>query len=545
VRLFATLMEQSVHLRMVRLQNNPGLTSVNIERVIEAANSHCNLKRLMFTDGARIPLSHQIVACFVRLRQEKPGIIIGSGRFGRIIEGLIASNSIENLIAKAEVQKRQANILRKFVDGDTSTATAGLQELQELVAGPEQARILALLPKLVQRYELIGGLEFLATLPENFDRYKGENPLTQFVASAQLDEGQSTRVRSLLAIAAYKHTVLLDLCSFVKEAFEALATSKAFLVPALVDAYLREYQLDGVFAELRAFMLTFPEDADDEFQRVCGHYVQIGFYEGKPCFERLEEKGSSSFLFCKNLVEGHFEWIISPDAVGADSGAVRLGDDIELADGLEWTYGFATGRSKFVGTLKPMTHQARLRDGLVSFLQKRVNDPDIQQMMSLGTDLTRLSMGPPKSFTRAIDKGSPEQLKDLNRCTFEFDAPIMMVLGFHLLRVKVAELGGSITRLSNLFLSSTDFVKNGGRFNIAYKQPPVLHLFVEINGWTFEVMLALVDVIKAKEMLHKFYDIVRADSVEEALMPVFATQNDFSTQAVAGSAMNVAGARRS
>merc|ERR1712087_820479 len=108
-----------------------------------------------------------------------------------------------------------------------------------------------------------------------------------------------------------------------------------------------------------------------------------------------------------------------------------------------------------------------------------------------------------------------------------------MVLGFHLLRVKVAELGGSITRLTNYFLSITDFVKNGGQFNFEYKQPPVLHLFVEINGWTFEIMLALVDVIKAKERLHKFYDIVRADSVEEALMPVFATQSDFTTRAVA------------
>merc|ERR1712190_162600 len=113
--------------------------------------------------------------------------------------------------------------------------------------------------------------------------------------------------------------------------------------------------------------------------------------------------------------------------------------------------------------------------------------------------LMRIDMGPRKNFARAMDKGDPEQLKDLNRCTFLFDSPAVLVLAFHLLDSKVKSLGGTISRISNLLVEDHAFAGNGGALSCDCRAPPVVHIMVRIDGWTFEIMLALVDVIKAKE----------------------------------------------
>merc|ERR1719491_1920132 len=112
-----------------------------------------------------------------------------------------------------------------------------------------------------------------------------------------------------------------------------------------------------------------------------------------------------------------------------------------------------------------------------------------------------------------------------------------MMLTFHLVQAKVRELGGCITRLSNLFVKDADFVGCGGELHSEFQAPPSIFIHFQISGWSMEIMLTLVDVIEAKARLHKFYDIVRAQKVEEVLMPVFDTQDRFPTDDMAGAAV--------
>ena len=105
-------------------------------------------------------------------------------------------------------------------------------------------------------------------------------------------------------------------------------------------------------------------------------------------------------------------------------------------------------------------------------------------------------------------------LKDLNRCTFVFDSPAVLALGFHLLHKKVQSLDGTLERVSNFFFAD-------GALETTFKSPPCIHLNVKINGWIYEIMLTLADVASVKEVLHKYYEVARAEEVAELLHPIF------------------------
>lgn len=165
-----------------------------------------------------------------------------------------------------------------------------------------------------------------------------------------------------------------------------------------------------------------------------------------------------------------------------------------------------------------------------AYLQRR-SDSKIRTLLSLKDRHVLVKFGPPKGFARALEKGA-EWLLDLNRCTFIFDSPIMLVLAFHMFHNCVKDRGGEITRLSNYFMKE-------GRPSRDMKQPPCIHINVRIDGWIFEVMFTYTAISKVKETIHKFYEIARAMEPDQLLLPVFEPPGD-DVPPIAGSALNVA-----
>ncbi|GMH77694.1 hypothetical protein TL16_g12118 [Triparma laevis f. inornata] len=84
----------------------------------------------------------------------------------------------------------------------------------------------------------------------------------------------------------------------------------------------------------------------------------------------------------------------------------------------------------------------------------------------------------------------------LNRVTFEFEDPLLLALCFEVLNKKY-----NIHGLKNKYHQET------------FKEPPNLHMNLEIkNGW-LEVQMLFRDIVLIKKELHKFYDVNRADGL--------------------------------
>ena len=75
--------------------------------------------------------------------------------------------------------------------------------------------MLSLLSLLHQKYCIIGGYEFLHSLPLDFDVYKDKGASGQQLPDPVLAMSTESQVRYVLAVAHYKADVLNDLCSQV------------------------------------------------------------------------------------------------------------------------------------------------------------------------------------------------------------------------------------------------------------------------------------------------------------------------------------------
>merc|ERR1711904_620377 len=52
-------------------------------------------------------------------------------------------------------------------------------------------------------------------------------------------------------------------------------------------------------------------------------------------------------------------------------------------------------------------------------------------------------------------------------------------------------------------------------------KPPCLHVNFVIEGWTYEAMFYLQVFVDAKEVIHKYYEILRCKNPVDLLSPVF------------------------
>ncbi|KAH8046744.1 isomerase [Aureococcus anophagefferens] len=126
---------------------------------------------------------------------------------------------------------------------------------------------------------------------------------------------------------------------------------------------------------------------------------------------------------------------------------------------------------------------------------------------ALGAAPLRLKFGPPKSLGRALEKplGS---LKDLNRCTVECHCPYVCALFLAGLRETFPVVA----------------VKN--KRKPAHKQdevsqPPDLHVNVDLGGgFLGEVQIILTYWLEVKNILHFFYELLRAKTVDLVLEPM-------------------------
>eukprot|EP00928_Gymnodinium_smaydae_P027457 TRINITY_DN21233_c0_g6_i1.p1 TRINITY_DN21233_c0_g6~~TRINITY_DN21233_c0_g6_i1.p1 ORF type:complete len:771 (+),score=122.70 TRINITY_DN21233_c0_g6_i1:289-2601(+) len=545
-------MESTSHLVSLRLSDNPGLTAFTMERIVRAAEHHPSLNRVhLVRQGADI--TESLLDSLAKLQCERPGMQIGSGVCGRWLHSLIVMKSIRRHRIEDETRRRQRDILMAYTAGQFDVARQRFYDLKKEVTIPEQARILGLLPTLVDKYSFIGGFELMANMPKDFDKYKGTNPWTQFSPPALAHSSKEARVRHLLAVAKYKRGALERICSYVESAMHDLAgVSAKYLVPSVVDAFVKEYKLEDCFADVLGLSVTVAHSetsapGDDmlthtsscRMAHVAGTYHHSGFYMGVPAF--CKKGAPDVYLYRQRWANdpnhSHY-WVFSTVLGGEDEYIARKPEEggsvkslFDGEDSFEWTVHGAQmyDAPTFDVFFFALTHRVVLKDKLAEFLTRRCSDANFARLLDLGSSLLRVDIGPPKLYVRAIQKSAPEQLKDLNRCTLRFDSPVMLNLAFHLIRLKVEQLQGTISCIKNIFLADSDFLGSGGALNMCSDAPPTVHMFIQIDGWTYEVMLTLEDVINAKEILHKMYDINRAHSVEDVLMPVFDPVEDFST----------------
>lgn len=573
----ARALEKSPQVRILHLRNNP-LSGPAIEQIAKAAlKCKGKFERLLLVDEIRVPLTPSVLSALVRLRIKFPEVELGSGSQGRLLESLVCMASLKNKEAETIVKCSQRDILEAFTKGDQEKALKIFDTLKKDVVCREHERLLKLFHGLNEKYAVIGGFEYMSMLPKDFDEYANAKA-GQFIAAPLKDLSKETRVRHLLAMAEYKQPVLQSICHWISRTLQPLAreggaahANSTYIIPAVVDAFLVEHDLRNLTSEVLAYDVScnnipkppapkpekdhLPPSSDPtsrppakhrvsanqciiKFTDFLGVYVHSGFCNGLPFFCRASSTVAGSSPGCYlyyNKVQAEWNigstlnsserWLFLPDAPGESP---RPEPFSSKNGGEQWNC-LSTGTFVTL-SFKQISSQIRLREGLVSFLERRADNQDFCQLLSLGDELLRVEMGPPKDYARAFEKYP--WLLDLNRCTLVLDSPIVMVLAFHLLKAKVEAppLSGKISRLTNHFLKedisqvnqkAKSLTLSGGALLAMMKQPPCIHLNVLLDGWTFEIMLILHDFMVAKESLHKFYELLRAESPVDVLKPVF------------------------
>lgn len=324
-----------------------------------------------------------------------------------------------------------------------------------------------------------------------------------------------------------------DLCSHVEEALHELVqdAKSVHVVNAAVAAFMKEHCLPDISSKLIGYDIT-SDDQHSESLNILGYYHHYGYCNGFPafCLPAQKNKRQSSVYLYYNRAQS--EWNIS--AVLNSNGRVlflpveepnQLASLEHVVNGTKVLLWQVSSNSQPISlNLTPCTSQIPLRAGIVDFLTRRIYDGEFCRLLSkdisLANKLMYVKKGPPKTMDRALQK-DPDWLLDLNRCTLVFDSPVVLTAAFHVLQVRVEKLGGKICRLKNHFLQDRDFVGSGGSLTKDFQAPPCVHINVHIDDWTFEIMFMLQDFMTVKDMLHKYYEITRANEVEEVLNPVF------------------------
>ena len=211
-----------------------------------------------------------------------------------------------------------------------------------------------------------------------------------------------------------------------------------------------------------------------------------------------------------------FETSSNLTSPGATSGAVTPNSDFNRKFGRQesaTSLGSESPRSTIYGNTFYNEHAF---DG--------INPEEIEEQV-----LVKARFGPPKSYQRAlikekqglanVESGKHKDwngLRDLNRVTLEFEDPLMLILAFKGIMKKY-----KVSGLKNKFKSIKE---------ISYDQPPDIHMNLDFgeagSPWLVEVQLMFSSILTIKKELHKFYDIVRAESPRDIMSPLF---KDFKT----------------
>lgn len=534
----AVMLESCQWVKALNVQDTQ-LSTASLAAITRGILNVKMLEAVRIVGNTNIDLSEELLEACVQVKMAWPNAAMGEPPYGLFLESLIIMRMIESATVKAQIQQRQRLILKAVVNGDHDSAQKTWQLLREQVSLPEHKRVVQLLPLIAERYAGLGGFEQLANLPKPFDQHSGTDGLKQWCTEPMQSMPKEHRIRALLGMAPYRQTVFAEVVNGVKRELDVLGMNGAnemYLLQPLVDAFINRHGLDELSVKVPNYEIT----GDGVAGHVKGRYELSGHINGYPIFSH---ESGQSHIYCEDG-----EWTIGP-AVGAHGcyyfmekettdDVIINKDTPNTSPDYTWK-GDALDNANLVFTVG--ISQLKLRDSVLSFLTKRAIDEQFRSQLAFLDDLCHVSFGPPKDYSRAIQK-DPDYLFDMNRCTFEIDSPALMVVLFFLIQNRVHALGGQVTRVANYFVTNFDFEKNGGIMAKEMDRPPCLQLNLQICGWVSEVMILMPNLLKAKHWLHHLYGINRASSLMEVLMPIFMPDEDIDDagyEHTAGSALHV------
>ena len=393
-------------LAYLRLAGN-ALGAAAIEQLAEAARGlPIALREFLLATEAAVPLTERAITALVALRERDGAVVFGAGPAGRAVEALVAMASIQNATARKAVQRKQRELRAAFASGDAPLLAREAKALRE-IATPEAARLLGLLPKLADKYALVGGFALLFLLPADFKNEAAVHDVSKSVAACSLEDG----VRFCLAEAVDRRRVLTtELVPAVLGVLEMLAKgcNHPSLVEVVVDKVLADCGLKEAHLKVPGYAVKCDDARVAKF--VNGEYAFHGHCNGRPCWRRSAP--SERFLYYD---AGAKMWKVS-DVLGDSSSFMNLAD----ADGIAPTgSGGAWVRAADGSALDPQPQvtetsdggAATLRAALVDFLTRRLDAASgLPELLALDADhVVVYKEGPAKSLARALDKVRAEQ----------------------------------------------------------------------------------------------------------------------------------------
>jgi len=507
------------HLRELSLVNMTGQKAdeATLQKIAESLLQAKNLQDLqVFTppsfDSAKV--SDSTIAALAKLRFHFPTIRMNTGRQQSLLDCRVAVRAIRNEEAQKRVVSQQFNLVDSYKKGDLVNVMTIFRDLKD-IAQQEQHRLLHLLSLLHDKHCNIGGYEFLREIPGDFDTYSGPTALGQAIPDALLAMSSESQVKYVLAEAHYQRGTLEELCKKVTAALDRVGPE---MQAEDLKSFMEEEGLLEVVCHKRVLKLEGTRVLQDMRFKQSNY-----FYDGFPVF------------CCKNLFlyrHPQGAWALAGE-VGSSVPLGLLRDEsmaqkprllplYEMGDIEQWRW---PGASKLWWAecdechfffKEVATEETYLVDELQKFLEMRRKDPSLKRLASLDeVKLYDLKIGPMKDFARAQQKAA-KWLLDVNRCTFVTDSPLVLVLIYYLIESKTKSMNGEISRRSNHIISKDGLIKDP-------KKPPCVHLNLQIpqKGWSFEVMITLLDFATAKEVLHKYYEITRCSSPLDLMAPIF------------------------
>eukprot|EP00964_Phaeocystis_antarctica_P102378 scaffold67725_cov69-Phaeocystis_antarctica.AAC.1 len=376
------------------------LGEMAIEQLAEAARGLPKaLGNFLLAAEAAVPLTERAIVALVALRERNGAVAFGAGPAGRAVEARVAMASIQNATARKAVQRKQRELRAAFASGDAPLLAREAKALRE-IATPEAARLLGLLPKLADKYALVGGFALLFLLPADFKNEAAVHDVSKSVAARSLEDG----VRFCLAEAVDRRRVLTtELVPAVLEVLEMLA--KGCNHPSLVEVVVDKVLADCGLKDAQLKVPGYAVKCDDaRVKQSIGEYAFHGHCNGRPCWRRSAP--NERFLYYD---AGQNMWRVS-DVLG-DSGCYMVLADADgiapTASGGAWAYGDSSALDPPAQLTETSDGgAATLRAALVDFLTRRLDAASgLPELLALDADhVVVYKEGPAKSLARALDK---------------------------------------------------------------------------------------------------------------------------------------------
>ena len=368
-------------LQILQLAGN-ALGAAAIEQLAEAARGLPKAPgKLLLAAEAAVPLTERAIAALVALRERDGAVAFGAGPAGRAVEALVAMASIQNATAKKAVQRKQRELRAAFASGDAPLLAREAKALRE-IATPEAARLLGLLPKLADKYALVGGFALLLLLPADFKNEAAVHDVSTSVAACSLEDG----VRYCLAEAVDRRRVLTtELVPAVLGVLEMLA--KGCNHPSLVEVVVDKVLADCGLKDAQLEVPSYAVKCDDArvASAVNGEYAFHGHCNGRPCWRKPAP--NERFLFYD---AGAKDWKVG-NVLGSTTIWMYLAD----ADGIAPTASGGAWVNVDGSALDPPAQltetsdggAATLRAALVDFLTRRLDAASgLPELLALDAD---------------------------------------------------------------------------------------------------------------------------------------------------------------